>query len=274
MKIDMHCHVKEGSLDSKVGIKDFIQSLIEQGFDGMLITDHNTYNGYRYWRDHIKGKAFKDFVVLKGIEYDTLDGGHMIVVMPPGVKLQSLELRGMNTEDLIDLVNRHGGIVGPAHPGGEKYMSFCNTKCYKYNPNITSRFHFIETYNACEPVSANDMAKDLAQKYNKVGVGGSDAHKEVCVGWGYVEFPQPIKDEFDLIKQIRQKVTTQCGGLIYDQTTKDKMGKLKVLWAYSFLVYNMAGAVGRQRIRKLKLKLENPIDPIDPIESIYRGKRK
>ena len=51
MKIDMHCHVKEGSIDSKVGVEEYITLLKEQGFQGMVITDHDTYNGYRYWKE-------------------------------------------------------------------------------------------------------------------------------------------------------------------------------------------------------------------------------
>ena len=50
MKIDMHCHVKEGSIDSRVGIEEYITILKEHGFQGMVITDHDTYNGYRYWK--------------------------------------------------------------------------------------------------------------------------------------------------------------------------------------------------------------------------------
>ena len=68
MKIDMHCHVKEGSVDSRVSVEEYITILKEKGFQGMVITDHNTYNGYRYWKEHIKGKRHTDFVVLKGIE--------------------------------------------------------------------------------------------------------------------------------------------------------------------------------------------------------------
>ena len=70
MKIDMHCHVKEGSIDSKVGLDEYITKLKEHGFEGMLITDHDTYKGYRHWKYHMKGKVHDDFVVLKGIEYD------------------------------------------------------------------------------------------------------------------------------------------------------------------------------------------------------------
>ena len=42
MKIDMHCHVKEGSIDSRVSMEEYIQLLQSKGFGGMVITD----NGY------------------------------------------------------------------------------------------------------------------------------------------------------------------------------------------------------------------------------------
>lgn len=95
MKFDMHCHTKEGSLDGKVGIEEYIRILKEKGYQGMLVSDHNSYNGYRYWRDHIKGKKYTDFVVLKGIEYDTNNAGHFLVILPEGVKPRILEMRGM-----------------------------------------------------------------------------------------------------------------------------------------------------------------------------------
>ena len=74
MKLDMHCHVKEGSIDSKVSLDEYITKLKEEGFDGMLITDHDTYEGYRYWKNEMKGKVHEDFVVLKELS--------MILQMP------------------------------------------------------------------------------------------------------------------------------------------------------------------------------------------------
>ena len=158
MKIDMHCHVKEGSPDSKVSLDEYITILKANGFEGMLITDHDTYKGYRYWKNKMKGKSHEDFVVLKGIEYDTCDAGHIIVIMPEGVKMRLLELKGLPVSVLIDFVHRHGGVLGPAHPCGEKYMSFTNTKRFYKNPEIIKRFDFIEVFNACESMESNEKA--------------------------------------------------------------------------------------------------------------------
>ena len=82
----------------------------------MLITDHDTYKGYRYWKYKMKGKVHEDFVVLKGIEYDTCDAGHILCIMPEGVKMRLLELRGMPVAVLIDFVHRHGIRRGQLPP--------------------------------------------------------------------------------------------------------------------------------------------------------------
>ncbi len=274
MKIDMHCHVKEGSIDSKVPIEEYITRLKEKGIDGMLVTDHDTYNGYRYWKHFIKGKEHQDFVVLKGVEYDTRDAGHILIIMPQGVKMKLLELRGLPLSLLIDFVHYHGGICGPAHPCGEKYMSFTNTKLWQKSPELLGKFDFIETFNACESSASNAGARLLAEKYGKAGIGGSDAHKPDCAGLAYTEFPNPIKTELDLIMQIRNKEPILAEGQCYTKTTKDKIGKANKLLVYSFWFYNRGGALLRMHSRKNKIQAEQPIDPIDPIEIPYLKKIK
>ena len=274
MKIDMHCHVKEGSIDSKVSLDEYITILKSKGFDGMVITDHNTYNGYRHWKNNMKGKVHTDFVVLKGIEYDTRDAGHILVILPEGVKMKLMEMRGMPVSVLIDFVHRNGGVLGPAHPCGEKYMSFANTKKYYTNPEIMKRFDFVEAYNCCESKESNDGAMRLAKKYGKVTTGGSDSHRPGCVGRAYTILPEDVTCETELISLIHKKKKFEVGGVFYDKTTKDRIGKINKVLVYSFWVYNKSGELIKRHGRTSKGKLENPIDPIDPIEMYYTGERK
>ena len=271
MKIDMHCHVKEGSIDSRVGIEEYITILKEHGFQGMVITDHDTYNGYRYWKKNLKGKKHTDFVVLKGIEYDTRDAGHILVIMPEGVKMRLLEMRGMPLALLIDLVHRNGGVLGPAHPCGEKYMSFTHARRYYLSPEIVNRFDFIETFNCCEPKDSNAGALKLAEKYGKVMTGGSDSHKTDCVGRAYTILPEPVKTETELISLIHKKTAFKTGGVYYNKTTKEKIGKVNKLLVYSFWVYNKSGELMKRRGRNKKMEEEHPFDPIDPIELYYHS---
>ncbi len=256
MKIDMHCHTKEGSIDGKVPIEMYISLLKEKGFGGMVVTDHDSYNGYRYWRDHIKGQTHTDFKVFKGIEYDTSGGGHVIVILPEDVKLKLLELRGLPLNILASAVHSHGGILGPAHPGGDKYLALIKTRAYKRDPRIVKRFDFVETFNACESEESNALAVKLAAKYGKPGTGGSDAHRADCVGLAYTEIPDDVATESDLIACIKNKQIISAGGERYLNTAKSKIGPLKHAALYGFFVYNKATNMARSISRNRKLKSE------------------
>ena len=74
--------------------------------------------------------------------------------------------------------------------------------------------------------------------------------------------------------QIRNKEVVGAEGEIYSNTTKDKLGKIKNVYAYSFWLYNKSGALWKKNKRKLKIHAERPIDPIDPIEIPYLSKIK
>ncbi len=254
MKIDMHCHTKEGSLDGKVPIGDYIQLLKEKGIQGMLVTDHNSYNGYRHWKKHMKGKEHEDFVVLKGIEYDTIDAGHILVIMPETVKMYLLEMRGLPVHLLIDIDHHYGGILGPAHPCGEKFMSYARTKRHRKNPQLIKRFDFVEAFNACEPLEANEEAKKLAEENGLACFGGSDAHKEACVGLAYTDIPKNITCESDLIKCVKRKIPMEGEGSFYKGTVKEKIGKINKLLVFSFWFYNKGAGMVRRNKRKTELK--------------------
>lgn len=244
----MHCHTKEGSLDGKVSVEEYIVRLKELGYDGMVITDHNSYNGYRYWKKHIKGKRHQDFVVLKGIEYDTINAGHMLVIMPENVKLNILEMRGMPLPLLIFIVHTFGGIIGPAHPYGEKYMSLAHTRFFTKNKGILKKFDFLETFNSCEPAQANMLARKAAVELKVPGFGGSDSHRMDCVGTAYTRFSKKIEKESDLISLVKEKAPIQCGGSLYRGTTREKIGKMHNVLLYSFWVYNKVA--GYSKIHK------------------------
>lgn len=256
MKFDMHCHTKEGSLDGKIPIEEFILSLKKKGFDGMLVSDHNSYKGYRSWKKNIKDRKYRDFVVLKGIEYDTIDAGHILVIMPENVKLGILELRGLPVQFLIEIVHRNGGILGPAHPCGEKYLSILNTRKHRNQLAVMDKFDFLEGFNACETRDSNKRAREIADQFGLPAFGGSDAHKEDCVGLGYTEFSERVTCESDLIALVRQKGgdACSCGGEYYAHTTKERIGKANDILVQSFWFYNRLGSLWTFRKRRKELK--------------------
>lgn len=254
MRFDMHCHTKEGSLDGKIPLKEYVLHLKNLGFDGMLITDHNSYKAYRYYIKHRNDPEFQDFTVLKGIEYDTCDSGHILVIMPENVRLPILELRGLPVKLLIEIVHAFHGILGPAHPMGEKYLSLTNCNYYKKHPEIVKEFDFIETYNACESSQANRDAALLAEQYHLPGTGGSDAHKIRCAGMAYTDMDADISTESDLIRYLKTTPAISCGGSHYSGTTREQLGTAYNLLLDLFCLYNKCSNFFRRSRREMEIE--------------------
>lgn len=224
-KCDMHTHNSDGSIDGKVSVMETIEILKSMGFGGMMVTDHNSYSGY----DSVDFSKIGDFTVFRGIEYDTFEYGHFIIIMPDGeVPLRILH-RGMRLEKLIDFVHRHGGIIGPAHPTAEVFLSFYTTgikfKRYEALDRILKKLDFLEGFNACESKRINHAARVLASRYNLPTLGGSDGHTADCVGFGYTYIPDDIKTNNDLIAYIKTRPRIRIGGSFYGKTLKDRIGQ-------------------------------------------------
>lgn len=275
MKFDMHCHTKAGSIDASVSVERYIELLSAQGFDGMLITDHDSYKGYYKWvrkrglssrhgecPEKQTGTALQreqrkaGFCVLAGIEYDTKDAGHFIVIMPDHVRLRILQIRGMSVEKLIYLVHRFGGVLGPAHPFGQRSSSAMFFKKIKSNPEILQKVDFIEGFNTCEKEESNRLASALAGKLGKPCTGGSDAHNEAYVGMGYTLIDRRITCNNDLIAAIREGQIAQWGGQVRNRTRKAEM-KDAFYSVWGFKVYNRGVGVlfapyRKYRMRKLR----------------------
>ena len=235
MKFDMHCHTKEGSLDSKVPVEMYARRFMILGYDGFMIADHNSYRGCKAWdRIHDK-REYEDLTVIRGLEYDTKDAGHILVIMPDDIYLPIFKSRGMRCKRLIYLVHLFGGICGPAHPYGARASSMMSLG--KIDPKILRNMDFIEVFNTCESPISNEMAAHLAKKYRLPGIGGSDAHSPRYIGMAQTEIHHHIRCNNDLIRAIKRHVTTEVHG---DERVQTRKGKYKENWigVTAYKIYN------------------------------------
>ncbi|MDD4376723.1 MAG: PHP domain-containing protein [Eubacteriales bacterium] len=253
MKFDMHCHTKAGSIDSKVSIENYINILKEKGFDGLLVTDHDSYKGYKYWKNNKEAMKHQDFVVLQGVEYDTRDAGHFLVIMPDDVHLRVLQIRGMSVDMLTKIVHHFGGILGPAHPFGVRSSSAMFFNKMKKNPHIINDFDFLEGFNTCESPESNRVAQLLAKRYDKPCTGGSDSHEEKYVGMAYTEFDADIRCNDDLIAAIKNGDILGFGGTEREYTKKAKH-KNAFYGVWGFKAYNWSLGLLYTPYRQHKIK--------------------
>ena len=257
MKLDMHCHTKEGSIDAKVPIQEYITKLVKEGFDGMLVTDHNSYDGYRKFEKIAKNLHLeKPFTVLKGIEYDTRDGGHVIAVLPDCINDAFMEIRGMTLAQLEKIVHERGGILGLAHPYGPGFFAFTNTRFGKKHNEFLEKFDFVETFNACIRPWANACADNLAGCLHKPKVAGSDAHKMRVVGAAYTEFTQKIANNNDLIRAIKEGWVQAQGGSVLKEMEEDTNFLVQKAANAGYWVYNKLGALWNwKKLRWIRKKI-------------------
>ncbi|MCD2491798.1 PHP domain-containing protein [Lacrimispora sp. NSJ-141] len=253
MKFDFHCHTKNGSLDARVDVWEYAKLLKEKGFGGMMVTDHNSYNGYRAWLEYKERYGeLEDFTVLRGIEYDTLDAGHILVVMPDDVDLKILEVRGLPIHMLVKVVHRYGGILGPAHPYGAKFLSAMCSKRLDRDIRLIHDFDFVEAFNTCELPGSNEKARALAEKYGKVCFGGSDSHRTDYIGMAYTEIDSPVNCCDDLIRLVKAHEIAGCGGT--ERAPKEQAPITKMALGAVWKVYNRGLAAAKYHARILGLR--------------------
>lgn len=248
MRFDMHVHTREGSPDGKAPLIKLAMHLRQQGFDGMLVTDHNSFSGF----DTQEAEAFAavpKFVVLRGVEYDTRDAGHILVILPDGVHHPMLSLRGMKLDRLTELVHSLGGILGPAHPYGTGFFALMHTRWVKQRRAVLAPFDFVETVNGCTAPEANTRAARLAQHFGKVCFGGSDAHRLEIVGCSYTDFTAQIHCNNDLIAAVKQGSGIMPGGHLPRFCTLGHGRVVKWLGITGYWLYNQSGAALKARAR-------------------------
>ena len=150
MKIDMHCHVKEGSIDSRVSMEEYIQLLQSKGFGGMVITETDTYNGYRFLEENPEGIKYTDFKVFKGVEYDTIGARHILVIVQDDQAAHSGAARCL----LISLIFHRTFPMAVCSVSsslrGKVYRASATGKNHRRDPKIVEQFDFVEVFNACE----------------------------------------------------------------------------------------------------------------------------
>ena len=235
MKFDLHCHTKEGSLDSKVSVTEYVYKFMALGFDGFMISDHNSYKGCKAWDAISDDPRYSSFCVIRGIEYDTKDAGHMLVIMPDDLYLPIMRIRGMRCSKLIKIVHIFGGILGPAHPFGVSSSSAMGFK--KMDMKLIRKFDFLEVFNTCESPESNRRAKILADEIGLPTFAGSDSHVTEYIGMACTEIDENIRCNNDLIDAVKTGVKMQAGGT---ERSVTKKAKRKEHWIgiWGFKLYN------------------------------------
>ncbi|MEM0214468.1 MAG: PHP domain-containing protein [Archaeoglobaceae archaeon] len=164
LRAELHVHSKYS--DGKDSVKKIVQIAVNKGIDVLSITDHDTIAGSLSAIELISEEKIP-IVVIPGIEVST-ESGHLLVY---GV-WKDIE-KGMKMDKTCKVIREIGGISVLAHPFDILRNGTIRKKDFEF-------VDCIEVFNAKSYF--NFLARRYAEKFQKKGIGGSDAHSAEHVG--------------------------------------------------------------------------------------------
>lgn len=178
-KIDLHVHSKYSG-DNDADPEETILCALERGLDGIAFTEHYSY-GASEPVELLKEKYGERILILRGVEFSSAEG-HCLIF---GIDTDRLPIKYAPVREVIECVNREGGVVIPSHPY-RSVNSMGNTILG------LEGIAALEGYNGCNMHPFNVKAIEAAELLKLPYTGGSDAHAPQEVGSCYTEFENRV----------------------------------------------------------------------------------
>ncbi|MCD6519760.1 MAG: PHP domain-containing protein [Anaerolineae bacterium] len=188
MKVDLHIHTRFSN-DSLTTLEDVLRWARRRGLDALAITDHNTIEGA------LRLAQRSPIPIIIGEEIRTRQGELI------GLFLQEPIPPNLSLRETAELIHKQGGIVYVPHPLDRVRHSAVGREALL---RIISQVDAIEVLNArvTFPLD-NQLARELAQRYDLPQGAGSDAHQGFEIGRAYVEMP-PFEDATSFLQSLRR----------------------------------------------------------------------
>lgn len=210
-KYELHCHTKYGSRQcGRVEPKEIVKLYKEQGYSGIVITDHyspltfDLFHGYFYPKkfiDHyinpyydMKQYEDNDFSVMFGMElrhYGTANDYLIYGVDENWLKEQG-NLLALGEKQMYKMMHNQGYLVYQAHPFRPGII-----RC---NPAYIDG---VEVYNGKTDRASNLKAYEWAKESGKLMVSGSDFHTTKNLAKGGIITDHKINNNSDLLETLR-----------------------------------------------------------------------
>jgi hypothetical protein len=199
----MHVHTNVGSYDSNLSPLELIHQGKGAGLDGVVVTEHD-----RGWDRDLARQLTREhnFLILCGMEVST-DLGHILVY---GLEEYVSGILYANT--LRQVVDKIDAVMFAAHPYRQAFVN-TNGRWDAPKPTLTVQeaadrslvqvVDGLEVYNGATGDRENAMAVAVGEHVGLHGIGGSDAHSEHGLGCCATVFERPIRNERELIDELR-----------------------------------------------------------------------
>jgi predicted metal-dependent phosphoesterase TrpH len=188
---DMHLHTSRHSEDGEINPFALLRYAERLGLTGVVITEHD----YLWTEAELEElrAATPGILVFAGVEVSAHEGHFLAYGVTNPLRLP----KGIKVKELCDEVHRQGGAVVAAHPfrWGQKFDEIVKES----RPALDG----MELMSMNMDGAVRRQAHEFWQQHPWSGVGNSDAHELKQVGMCYTQFPQPIRDQRDLVEALR-----------------------------------------------------------------------
>lgn len=210
-KYEMHCHTKTVSRCGRVEPKEIVRLYKEQGYSGIVLTDHYspmTFDavGYLFPQKRIdfylsayhemQKYADDDFSVMLGMElrhYATANDYLIYGVEEDWLRKQH-NLLAVWEKQMYQMMHAQGYLVYQAHP--------FRPGIRRCNPDYIDG---IEIYNGKTDKALNEKAFEWAKQTDKLMVSGSDFHVIKNLARGGIITNHKIKNNSDLLQTLKSQ---------------------------------------------------------------------
>ncbi|MBC7961187.1 MAG: PHP domain-containing protein [Vallitaleaceae bacterium] len=221
-KIDLHIHTAEVSPCGNVSASDLVKLYKERGYEGLVITDHY-FKGYfddlgeMPWEEKIQHylegyrKALEvgegmDLSVFLGMEIrvESDPNDYLIYGFDQTFLINNPNLYDLDVQDLVNRVKENQLMIFQAHPFRrgmhQKFIHMLDGfECYNGNRRHNSR---------------NQLAEELLESSQGIGLSGSDFHELEDLAYGGIVLPDRIRTIEQLMAGLKSK------GYTYIKETK------------------------------------------------------
>jgi len=182
IEADLHVHSRY-SFDSLLAPRNIVKTALKKGLSAIAVADHNTTKGALKTMEEATSTSL---IVIPAVELET-DAGHIMgLFVESGIGIQ-------NIDEAIDEIKEQDGVAVLLHPAR---MHGTNLK------KAANKIDVIEALNGRTRRWENLKAKDLALKFNKPVIAGSDAHLGFEIGCVRTVF----EDASETLEEMRKHV--------------------------------------------------------------------
>jgi len=189
VKFDIHVHSMY-SHDSISQPKEIIAKAKRLGLDGVIITEHNSYDASEPWEKI----GDSDLLILRGVEYKTREG-HVLIY---GIKSDEyIPTKKIPLSVIAGIAEQKDWALVAAHPF-KGYDDSIGDMLHEYHQHFAA----LEYNSKCD-VEQNGRMLEFAREHNIPVVGGSDAHYASRVGRAYTTIAGEVSNMKDFVRLLK-----------------------------------------------------------------------